>query len=100
MKPYLGWPWFSLSRPRADVAAVWVGHYRERRVKGVRGLQFAVGIGTTSAVTMISRVRSSGRPNTDLNRVSRGFLVLSGGGRRTGIERSPRDQSSRGGPGN
>src|SRR5882757_791989 len=66
MKPYLGWPWFSLSLPRADAAAIWVGHYRERRVKGVGGLQFAVGIGTTSTVTMISRVRSSGRPNTDL----------------------------------
>src|SRR5882724_11089785 len=57
MKPYLGWPWFSLSLPRADAAAIWVGHYRERRVKGVRGLQFAVEIGTTSTVTMISRVR-------------------------------------------
>jgi len=31
MKPYLGWPWFSLSLPRADAAAIWVGHYRERR---------------------------------------------------------------------
>ena len=58
MKPYLGWPWFSLSLP-AQMQRLYGLATTVNKELGEYGVQFAVGIG-------ISRVRSSGRPKSHL----------------------------------